>query len=220
MRIRGNIKSDFRMFCFQFKNIRKVFFIPIMINLIGLPLVLFASMKRYQDIYYVEEALMLFGQYVIPILSTWWFSFAFIEFIDNEGNELYYVNHKMKNRLLLLWLGLYLAITGIEYGVIGIWTDIALLELIRVAICSCFYVALEYAVMFLSGSMTLSFLVIILYWMMSALGGEIKVNWLNCFDNNFMTMNLLTEKYVWIMILAIVFYLTGCLGNARKEKYN
>lgn len=220
MRIRGNIKNDFRMFCFQARNIKKVFFIPITINLIGLPLVLFASMKKYQDIYYVEEALMLFGQYLIPILSTWWFSFAFIELVDNEGNELYYVNCKMKDNLLLLWLGLYLSIIGVEYGIIGIWTNIALVEFIRVAICSCFYAALEYAVMFWSGSMTVSFLIIILYWMMSALGEEIKVNWLNCFDNNFMTMNLLTEKYVWIMILAVVFYFIGCLGNAYKEKYN
>lgn len=220
MCIRGNIKNDFRMFYFQARNIKQVFFIPLILILVVLPLVLFASMKKYQDIYYVEESLMLFGQYIIPVLSTWWFSFAFIELIDNEGNELFYVTSRMKNNLVLLWLGLYLAVIGVVYGIIGIWVNIAPWEFVRVAICSCFYIFLEYAIMFWSGSMTLSFLVTILYWLATTFGSQIKVDWLNCYDNNFMTIELLKEKYMWVLLVAITFYAIGCIGNARKDRYN
>lgn len=219
MRTRGNIKSDFRMFLFQMKNIKRVFAVPLIMNLIVLPLLLVASMKKYDDMYYVEEALVLYGQYFIPVLATWWFSFAFIEIVDNPGNELFYVTGRMKNRLVLLWLGLYLVITGIEYLVLGIWINVVLLEFVRVAICSCFYVFLEYAVMFWTGSMTVSFMVSALYWLMTSFGGQIKISWLNCYYNDFMTVEILIERYVWIFVVAIVFYIAGCIGNARKEKY-
>ena len=94
-----------------------------------------------------------------------------------------------------------------------------LLEFVRVAICSCFYVFLEYAVMFWTGSMTVSFMVSALYWLMTSFGGQIKISWLNCYYNDFMTVEILIERYVWIFVVAIVFYIAGCIGNARKEKY-
>jgi len=177
-------------------------------------------MKKYQDLYYVEEAFMLLGQYIIPILAAWWFSFSFIELVENEGNELYYVNSRMKDNLVLLWLVLYLMMIGAGCLIAKHWIDIALVEFIRMAVCSCFYVSLEYAVMYWSGSMTLSFLAIMLYWLISCFGEQIPVEWLNCYSTQFMSAELFWGKYVRILCIAVVFYVLGFIGNARKEKFN
>ena len=220
MRARGNIKADFGTFLFQMKNIRSVFWVPVATVYILIPLILLLTMRKYQDMYYVEESFMLLGQYIVPVLATWWFSFAFIELVENEGNELYYVNSRMKDNLMLLWLGSYLVIIGIGCLAASYWIDIALIEFLRMAICSCFYIALEYAAMYWSGSMTFSFLVIMLYWLATVFGDQIPLEWLNCYSSQFMSAGLFWEKYIGIMCVAIIFYILGCIGNARKEKFN
>ncbi len=220
MRARRNIKADFNIFLFQMKNIRNVFWVPIAAVYILTPIILFLTMKKYQDSYYVGEAFMLLGQYIIPVLAAWWFSFSFIELVENEGNELYYVNSRMKDHLVLLWLGLYLIMIGAGCLIAKHWIDIALAEFLRMAVCSCFYISLEYAVMYWSGSMTLSFLAVMLYWLMSCFGGQIPVDWLNCYSNQFMSAGLFWGKYIRILGIAVILYILGLAGNARKEKFN
>lgn len=202
------------------KNIRGVFLIPVLIIYVLIPFVLAMTMKKYEDIRYVEENFILITQYFVPVLSVWWISFAFIELVEGEGNELHFINHRMKDNLVLLWLALYLILLAMGCGAASMWMDNVFLEFLRMAICSCFYVGLIYAVMFWSGSMTLSFLTVILYWMSSTFGSQIPVAIFNCYDTDPMSMELLSKKYVYIMLFAIALYVTGCMGNFRKQKYN
>ncbi len=220
MYFRRNLSGELGVFRFQIKSIKNVFAFPLVVLYILIPAILILTMRKYQDIYYVEENLMLLGQYLVPVLSIWWLCFAFIEFVEGEGNELYFVNSRMKDNLVLLWLGLYLLVVGVGCAAVGFWVNTAWLEFIRMAISSCFYVGMVYAVMFISGSMTISFLVVMLYWMASVFGEQIPFEWLNCYDTNFMSLELLSEKYAYIMFFSVLFYLLGSIANLKKQKFN
>lgn len=219
MYIRRNLRREWRLFLFQMKNIRSVLWVPAAVEFLLIPWMLVLTMKKYEDLWYVEDTFRLMTQYLVPVLSTWWMSFGFIEITEGDGNELHYVNHRMKDNLVLLWLGAYLLMTALGCGAASLWLGNAWMELLRMAICSCFYVGMAYAVMFLSGSMTATFLVVAIYWMASIFGGNFPVAALNCYDGLGMSIELLSGKYVYIMLAAIALYALGCAANKRKERY-
>lgn len=219
MRIGRNLMREVRMFLFQLRSIRGVLWIPAAVEFFLLPWLLVLTMKKYQDIWYVEDTFQLMTQYLVPVLSVWWLSFAFIEMIEGDGSELHYVNHRMKDNLVLLWLGAYLLMTALGCGIASMWIGNAWMEFLRMVICSCFYVGLAYGTMFWSGSMTVTFLVVVIYWMASLFGGNFPLPILNCYDGLAMSMELLSAKYVYIMLTAVVLYVLGCIGNQRKERY-
>lgn len=184
------------------------------------PMLLFLTMKKYEDLAYVQENFVLLTQYLVPILSVWGISFSFIDLIEGDGNEIHYVNHKMKDNLVLIWLGLYLLTIAVGCGVAGLWIENIWMEYIRLFICCCFYTGLLFCAMFCTGSMTLSFLAITLYWLASVFGNQIPIDLLNCYDTRAMSMSLLSSKYIYIMLAAILFYMLGYFGNKRKLHFH
>lgn len=220
MHIKKHLKSELTLFCFQLKNVKLTLLVPGVLLFILLPFILILTMKKYGDISYVQENFILMTQYLIPILSVWSPAFAFISLIESDSDEIHYVNHKMKDNLIIFWLIFYLVVIAVICLIASIWIDNLLLEYIRLLISSCFYTSLLYCLMYISNSMTATFLGIILYWLSSTFGGQIPLDQLNCYDTRAMTMQLLAEKYVYLMLAAIILYLIGYWRNRKKEKYS
>lgn len=219
MRTAKYLKGEFAFFRFQLKSIRTVFFVPIVVILWIIPLLLFMTMEKYQNVVYVEEQFVMLSQYFIPLLSTWWLSFSFINLVEGSGNELHYMYHRLQDNLVLIWYFLYILLIVIYCSIVTIWIENTWLEFVRLSICSFFYISMTYAVMFFSHSMTVSFLVNILYWMRSTFGEGIPVELLNCYSASRMSIELLSQKYVYILLTGIVLYCIGWIANKRKEKY-
>lgn len=220
MRTGKYLERECQLFLFQLKNVKKLLAVPALLLFVVIPLVLYTAMKKYGDIYYAEENFVILTQYLVPLMSVWGMGFAFVELIEADGEEIHYVNHRMKDNLVLLWLGLYLAVVALGCAAAGIWLESVWLEYMRVAISSCFYTSLFFCVMFWSGSMTVPFLVVSVYWLASIFGNQVPFDWLNCYDTRFMSVELLLHKYVYIMLTAVLLYLAGCAGNRKKQRYH
>lgn len=220
MRAGKHLERERQLFLFQLKNVRKLLAVPVILLFAVIPLVLCAVMKKYGDIYYVEENFVILTQYLVPLMSVWGMGFAFVELIEADGEEIHYVNHRMKDNLVLLWLLLYLAVVALGCAVAGIWVGNVWLEYMRMAISSCFYTSLFFCVMFWSDSMTVPFLAVSVYWLASIFGNQVPFDWLNCYDTRFMSVELLFHKYVYIMLAAVLLYLAGYVGNRRKQRYH
>lgn len=220
MRTATHLTRELRLFLFQLRDVKKLLLAPGALLLILLPLLLLLTMKKYNDLSYAEEYLRLLSQYLMPVLSVWGMGFAFVNLIESEGDELHYVNHRMKDSQILLWLGLYLAFLALWFAVAGIWLDGVWMEYLRQGISCCFYTGLLYCVMYWTNSMTLAFLAVMLYWMASLFAHQIPVDVLNCYDPRPMTLRLLTEKYLYVMLAASLLYAAGLAGNRAKQKFH
>ncbi len=217
MRTGTYLKREIGLFLFQVREVRKLLIVPGLLLFILIPFLLFLTMKKYNDFSYVKGNLELLAQYLMPVMSVWRTGFAFAELMESEGEEVHYVNHRMKDNQILLWLGLYLVVLAFWFGIAGIWLQGIWMEYIRQVISCCFYTGLLYCAMFWSSSMTFSFLAVMLYWMTSLFVKQIPLDFLNCYDPRSMTVQLLTEKYLYVMLAAILLYGAGLSGNKRKE---
>ncbi|MBC6680710.1 hypothetical protein [Zhenpiania hominis] len=220
MRTGTHLTREFRLFLFQLRDVKKLLLIPGVFLILLIPLLLFLTMKKYEDLSYAEEYLELLAQYLMPVLSVWGPGFAFVNLIESEGEEVHYVNHRMKDSQMLLWLGLYLVFLALWFGIAGIWLEGVWMEYLRQVISCCFYTGLLYCVMYWGGSMTLAFLAVALYWMASLFAHQIPLDILNCYDPRSMTAELLEEKYIYLMLAAAVLYVFGLIGNRQKQQFH
>lgn len=220
MHIKGNLVREYKLFLFQLKNIKGFLTVPFCILFVLIPFILVLTMEKFEDIDYVRENFVLLTQYFVPLLSVWGISFSFIDLVENEGEEIHYINHRMKDNIVLIWIGVYFVIIAIGFFLANIWIANIWMEYIRLIISCCFYTSVLYCSMYGTNSMTLSFLAIILYWLCSVFGNQIPLDLLNCYDTRIMTFELLITKYIYIMIAAIIIYSCGYLFNKRKQKYH
>ena len=219
MRIGRNLKKEYRLFAFQLKSIKGLAIVPLVIIFVLIPLLLILTMKKYGEIAYVEERFIILTQYFVPALSVWCIGFSFIDLIEGEGNEVYYVSHRMKDNLILMWLVIYLAVVGAGYMTASNWLDNMGPEYVRIAISCCFYVSIMYAFMYMFSSMTAAFLGVAVYWTGSLFGSEINIRVLNCYDSLAATGDMIIGKYIWIMLAAAILYVIGYICNMRKQKF-
>ncbi len=219
MRTGKNLKKEYSLFLFQLKSIRGLAVVPLIIIFVLIPLILVLTMKKYDEIVYVEERFIILSQYFVPALSVWCIGFSFIDLIEGEGNEVYYINHRMKDNLILIWLALYLAVIGAGYLIASIWIENMALEYVRIAISCCFYVGIMYSFMYIFSSMTAAFLAVAIYWTESLFGSGINMGVLNCHVGLFATKELIIQHYSWIMVAAVVLYIAGYICNRKKQKF-
>lgn len=220
MYIKRNLVREYELFFLQLKNIKVLLIVPFCILFVLLPFILVLTMEKFEDIDYVKENFILLTQYFVPLLSVWGISFSFIDLVENDGDEIHYINHKMKDNIILIWFCIYFVIIATGFFIANIWIDNIWMEYVRLIISGCFYTSILYCSMYGTNSMTLSFLIVILYWLGSVFGNQIPLDWLNCYDTKIMTFELLITKYIYIMIAAIILYSCGYLCNKRKQKYH
>lgn len=219
MRTGKNLKKEYSLFLFQLKSIRGLTIVPLIVIFVLIPLILILTMKKYDEISYVEERFIILSQYFVPALSVWCIGFSFIDLIEGEGNEVYYINHRMKDNLILIWLALYLVIVGAGYLIASVWIENMALEYVRIAISCCFYVGIMYSFMYIFSSMTAAFLGVAIYWTDSLFGGEVSIGVLNCYDMLSVTGDMIIQKYIWIMLAAVVLYIIGYICNMQKRRF-
>lgn len=85
MRTGKNLKKEYSLFLFQLKSIRGLAIVPLIVIFVLLPLILVATMKKYDEILYVEERFIILSQYFVPALSVWCIGFSFIDLIEGGG---------------------------------------------------------------------------------------------------------------------------------------
>ena len=72
---------------------------------------------------------------------------------------------------------------------------------------------------YLFSSMTAAFLGVAIYWTDSLFGGEVSIGILNCYDMLSVTEDMIIQKYIWIMLAAVVLYIVGYICNMQKQKF-
>lgn len=157
--------------CWHLKNLRLLFWIPIVIINLVLPALAFL---RYQKdgigpvmLVDLVENMMLF----LPFLSVWWVIFILREYVEADGCEVLYVcRDKIKLADALCPFLLYLLNIALLYGFFTFLFPSAMpMEYGRMLCICCFFFGLTYFLVFLTKSITITLMLDLIYLIASVL---------------------------------------------------
>lgn len=213
------MKKRIHLLRLSLKNMERYYYIPLVVLFVFLPICSWLYIRAYglQESYI---SVMNIGQMFIPITSTWWVFCGLKEYIEGDGNELFYVyklNGKTKVVDILLILLWYCCHIGILFGVYAILFNTIITEIACVMIQCFFFSSFLYFLTYALKSTSIAYMFVLIYYFMIAFFSEDTIfEFINIFSFQ-ITMNaeLLFEKYLFIGIISGVVLFLGALFNRR-----
>ena len=92
----------------KIKEQGKGLFVPFMINLICIPMLIWNTYQRYGLEDETRMQIIKFTQYFTPVLILIWVLFSFVKYVDQEGNDIYFLTGRMKWKEVLGSYAFYL----------------------------------------------------------------------------------------------------------------
>lgn len=208
-----------RLLYLSLRNIRLVYWIPVLILFVFVPIMIYLNVKAFG----INETRPYESiQTLAPIASTWWLFLSFKEYIDGNGIELLYAylpkrKSKLQDVLLLsVWYLLHAAILHIG---LGFWFGGMLWEFIRCAIQCCFFALLYYMLMYLLKSTSISYMAVMVYYFMSKFFARHTIfESINIFSEEPAYPYQLTHTYLIIFAVAVLFGIIGYLMNRQYPR--
>lgn len=204
----------------QLKGLRFCALVPLIVLFVILPALfipLFEAAGPSEDAY---RMFLLCTQTVMPFFSIWWIIFISREYIENDGNELLFTfKPKTLWREYLILFVIYLISALFVFFIFfhyypGIWW-----EYIRFVCIAFMFLGGAYTLMYLTGSMALTFLVIMILIIINMTvpaqqPNPIYYTYLLPFDLNVFFRVCLPQ-----FIIAAILFITGIILNRRFRKF-
>ncbi len=204
---------------FSFKNLRGYYFIPLFILFIFLPVLDVGMVQMSGDIYNSYMLVFREAEKYIPLLSVWWITFIFREYIEGDGNEiLYCIDESGKVKisqitLIFIWYVMHVSILFLAYSIF--WNNV-FLEFIKTVIQCFFFTSLAYMLIYTLKSTTISFMVLLIYELFALFINTETTHYISIFENGEKIMfSVITTKYLAVLLLSIGFLIIGVYKNKR-----
>lgn len=217
--------ADNRRYFLRKLNIRrkeqgKLFFVPFFFNYILIPFLVYITYRKFGITDETKSVIQKFTQYFTPILATWWIFMAFIKYVDEAGNEIYFVQKPMKHKEVLGFLVCYIISNTPPFLVYGRMFSGMELEWLRIVIECALFAGIAYFLIFFIKNIAIAMVPVVGYGFMSVLiRGEISPVY--CYYGQASaTVTELQTKYMCLFVVAIVLFCGGILCNSRMCRYN
>lgn len=196
--------------------------IPILICDLLIPLIAYILCIKYleTDRDLLAGNIYFLIQMLTPIISTIWIYGMLTMYIDEKGNEIFYI--LKRNRLwdtLIIFL-MYGFINLIPYfGYVKIDSSFKFCY-IHMLIVYFLLAALAYMCSYLFKEVALAIIPNLCYCFGSVLFDFGKFDKLSFYEPNIINWNVITEKYIFYIIIAICFFVIGFILNKKYTDYN
>lgn len=211
----------FRKIHLQLKSIKNLFFFPLVIVHIFLPLISYI-MSMNQDISFFEY-FIIFSQMLTPISSVMWTMFILIECIDGKGNELLFVaNNRNKLFDCLTVFGLFFITIVIQFLLYSFFEKAMLAEILRLFFICLLFFGVTYFLVFLTKSIALTLMGLIIYIIVNVIvdGHDEKVSFIKYINFDYYDKELFINQSLPMLGISIVFIIIGFILNKKYCKYN
>lgn len=155
----------------------------------------------------------------IPLLSFWWITLIFKEYISGDGNEVLYCidsSGKVKLTQILLIFLWYIIHVGVLFLGYCVFWDNVFWEFIKTVIQCFFFVSLGYMLMYILESPIISFMLLLIYELLAIFINSEIATYISIFENgNRITIDSIANKYLGILLISIVLLLVGVYRNKR-----
>lgn len=214
------MKMFFRRLFLHFKNIKAMFFVPLVMSNVLVPAVAYFSYNsEYLDFY---MTVMQASFILIPLSSCIWSLFVLREYVEGKGNELLYVGRNKVKLLDCLIPFLLFSVTIIIQYLFYIQIDnIFKFEFIRIFIICLFFFSLTYLFAFLTKSVSLTLMILIGYTIINIMFGLDTSNvFIFYYNLERFTKAIFFNQSLPMLITSLVVIGFGVIINKRISKFN
>lgn len=219
MYIKKHIICVLRTLQMQKKGMGLLFYIPLLFNWMLIPALAYFIYGRWGDEGMTYTEVLKYLQYFVPFLSAWWILFSFAEYVEDNGNELYFIQGRMRVYNTLAWLGVYLIVMAIPFLFYAEMISEFQIEYLRMAIECILFSCVTYMLLFLLASVPMTLVILLVYSIFSSLGALNTETVLIYYDIRVWSGELFAEKYLYLLLLSILALIIGAITNYRFRKY-
>lgn len=214
------MKMLFRRLFLYFKNMKWMVLIPLIMADVLVPILAYFS-YIVEDIDFVT-VVMLSSYILIPLSSCIWSLFILKEYVEGKGNELLYVG-KNKVKLLdcLIPFLLFFVTIIIQFSFYIKIDNVFKFEIIRMFFVCFLYFSLTYCFAFLTKSIPLTLMALIIYDVLNVVFGlRMKNAFLIYYSVNPFNQTVFYSQILAIFLLSLALLGAGILLNKHISKFN
>lgn len=141
---------------------------PLIVFNLVLPILIFMGYRKYGPSELFEMELLDLTQYFLPLFSVWWVVFVLREYLEVDGNELFYIGGR---KIVLKELGLVYLVAMLNIMLLIVLCVVLfpafILESVRIVSVCTFYFGLTYCMAFLLKSVAMTLLILLLYTLLN-----------------------------------------------------
>lgn len=169
------------------------------------------AFKKYGMQPQTEELIIRYTQIFIPVNIILLLLPLMNNYVGTNKNEVLYLHHRIIITDVILCVAIYLVILVPEYLLFQFVMNISFTEFIRISIEIVFFSSLTYFLCFIFNSITVGYLIIFVYYFFSI---TVMANkWFVFFNVLSFSKKLFFEKYIYLLILSAVFFVTAFFKN-------
>lgn len=210
---------ELKLIYLSMKNLKGYYFIPLIFLYIVIPILDIGLINMSGNIENAYLSIFAEAEKYIPILSLWWTTFIFKEYIDGDGNEVLYCidsSSKLKIQHIALIFSWYIIHVSILFLVYGFFLDNVLLEFLKTVIQCFFFTSLGYTLIYTLKSTTISFMFLIVYELLCLFIRCEFTKYISIFQGEqIISMQLIGTKYFIFLLIGILFLIIGVYKNKR-----
>lgn len=218
MHIKKYIAGELKLLQIQQKSMGLLFYIPIFINWLVLPVLSYFIFARWEQSIITYSEILRYIQYFTPFAVSIWILFSLSEYVEGRGNELYFVSRRMRALNVLLWLMVYIAIATAPFVIYQQWAEGISAEIFRIAAECVFFAGLTYLLVFVT-SAPATMAIVLIYTVFAALGANNTDSFLIYYDGRRICDAGAADKYRLLMAAAVVLFICAAIANKRFKKY-
>lgn len=203
-------------------NIREqglIFYVPFLFNYLLIPMIVFDTYKKFGLDDQTRMTVVKFSQYFTPVLVSWWIFFALIKYIDGEGNEIFYVQNRMKAKEVIVFYIVYIVSIMIPFLFYRMMFSGMELEWLRIAIESWIFAALTYFFSFFCKNIAVAMIPVVGYAFASVFLRGMQTSIFLYYEGYRVTPEMLLGKYMILLGIAFFLFLAGMFLNYKMERY-
>lgn len=220
MHTEKHLRASGKLRC-TLKNLGGLRFVPLIVFNLVLPILIFMGYRKYGPSELFEMELLDLTQYFLPLFSIWWVVFVLREYLEVDGNELFYIGGR---KIIFKELGLVYLVAMLNIMLLIVLCIILLPsffpESVRIVSACVFYFGLTYCMAFLLKSVSMTLLILLLYTLLN-----FALSFNKLFFPLYMSRQLI-EIDEWLTIcfplfaLGIFLVIVGLWLNKRFLSYN
>nr|KEI06297.1 ABC transporter permease [Clostridium sp. K25] len=208
---------NLKLIYLSMKSLKVYYFIPLIFLYIVIPILDIGLINMSGNIETAYLSIFAEAEKYIPILSLWWTTFIFKEYIDGDGNELLYCigsSNKLKIQhitLIFIWYIIHVSILFLGYS---LFLDNVLLEFLKTIIQCFFFTSLVYMLIYTLKSTTISFMFLLIYELLCLFVRCEFIKYMSIFEGGqILSVQLIFTKYAVFFLVGILFLLIGMYKN-------
>lgn len=212
------IRNVLLKFGIEMKSTNYTFLYPIGVLWFFLPILIWMIYGHYGHGEELYSWIIRLYQIFAPIMSVWCPLIISGEYIEGDGHELLYVYRKNIIALYIVFFNLSCLILAVPFVQYTSMYSNMILEYVRIVIECFFYCGACYMLVYVLRSISITFMVIIIYTLCSTYFGNGGTNIFIYYDILPISADMFKNVYLPLALIGLAFLMCGYIYNNNTER--